>query len=324
MSTQLEKIKIAAQIIKNGGIVVFPTETVYGLGADAFNEKAVEKIFKVKKRPFNDPLILHVSNKEWVFKLVENVPKIAVELMDKFWPGPLTLIFKKSKIVPDITTAGLPTVAIRMPKNSVSLKLIKYSQTPIAAPSANLFGKPSATKMEHVIKDLGNKVDFILDGGEPLIGIESTILDLTKSPPELLRAGALPIKEIASIVDIKISGHGRAVRSPGMFPKHYSPKAKLIVVKKRDEIVSYIQKLAQKYKKEGKKVGILSTEENKNKYSSKFCVKGFGEKYQNLYSALREFDTEGIKIIIAEGVEENGLGLAVMDRLYKASGKWTN
>lgn len=320
----LDLISKAAKIIKKGGLVAFPTETVYGLGANGLNPCAVSKIFAVKKRPLNDPLILHLSQKEDLFKYTQNPPKIALKLIDKFWPGPLTLVLKKTKIIPDIVTAGFDTVALRMPANEIALRLIKESSIPIAAPSANLFSRPSSVTAQHIIDDLGNKVDLIIDGGKTLVGIESTILDLTYDPPFILRPGGISKEELEKVIKkVKVFCYKNKVLASGMFPKHYSPKAKVILIKNNNKnYIKKIMNLALSFK--GQKVGILTTDENINKYPG-FIVKSLGPKNNtiicasNLFSILREFDQEKIDIIIAETIKKKGLGLAIMDRLKKAS-----
>jgi L-threonylcarbamoyladenylate synthase len=196
----ISKIKIAAEIIRNGGLVAFPTETVYGLGANALDENAVKKIFEAKKRPIDNPIIVHIARKSDVYKLTKNAPKITKKLIDKFWPGPLTLVLKRSEIVPKITCGGLDTIAIRMPRNRIALALIKMSKLPIAAPSANLSGKPSPTSAKHVINDLKGRIDVVIDGGRTEIGVESTVLDLTTKIPTILRPGGVTFEELKKVL----------------------------------------------------------------------------------------------------------------------------
>jgi len=323
----LSKIKESARIIKVGGLVAFPTETVYGLGADAFNPQAVAKIFEAKNRPLDDPLIVHISEREEIFKLAKDVPDTAVELTDKFWPGPLTLVLRKSKSLPDIVTAGLDTVAIRMPANEIALSLIKESRTAIAAPSANLFGRPSPVNSQHVIDDLDGKIDMIIDGGKTRVGVESTVLDLTQNIPSILRPGGVSIERLKEVIEeIKICKSDK-ILSPGMYPRHYSPKAKVMLVEGNGKIqVEKVKNLASRFNSQGCSLGILAKEEHSNKYDS-FKVKTIGPEKDltiyaaNLFSVLREFDKEGTDIIVAEGVKEEGLGLAIMDRLRKAAGE---
>ncbi|MCS7125258.1 MAG: L-threonylcarbamoyladenylate synthase [Candidatus Bathyarchaeota archaeon] len=332
---QAEAIQVAAEIIKKGGLVAFPTETVYGLGADALNPKAVKALFKAKKRPPDNPPIVHVGELQDVYGLVKEVPKKAEQLMKKFWPGPLTLIFKRSKIVPDETVSGLDTIAIRMPKHNVALALIKESGCPIAAPSANLAGRPSPTTAQHVLEDLDGRIDAVLDAGPTKIGVESTVLDLTADPPQILRPGGTPyeiIKEVlgevelhpVAIADRKI--HVNKARSPGMKHRHYAPKAKMVVVEgDLEDVIRKVAELADYYKQRKAKVGVLATDETATIYRAD-VVKSLGSRNrleeiaQNLFRLLREFDLEGVDVIIAEGLPTEGLGLAVMNRLRKASG----
>ncbi|HJW65434.1 MAG TPA: L-threonylcarbamoyladenylate synthase, partial [Candidatus Bathyarchaeia archaeon] len=233
------KVRVAAEFIKKGGLVAFPTETVYGLGADALNPQAVLSLFKAKKRPLDNPPIVHVENVDDVYKLAKYVPPKAVLLMKRFWPGPLTIVLERSGMVPDVTVAGLSTVAIRMPKNKVALALIRESHCPIAAPSANLAGKPSPTTAQHVFDDLNGRIDAILDGGPTCIGVESTVLDLSVNPPLVLRPGGTPFEALKKTLgNVKLHPFVAAekelavaeARSPGMKHKHYAPNAKLVLV----------------------------------------------------------------------------------------------
>lgn len=331
----LAKIQIAAQIIKKGGLVAFPTETVYGLGADALNPTAVQALFKAKNRPLDNPPILHISHINNVYTLAKHVPQNAEALMKRFWPGPLTLIFERSEAIPKVTVAGLNTVAIRMPKHNVALALIKQSETPIAAPSANLSGKPSPTTAQHVYADLNGRIDAILDGGATNIGVESTVLDLSVDPPLLLRPGGTPFEAIQKMLP-NVALHpfvaseqevavGQA-RSPGMMHKHYAPNAEVQLVEGSvPAVVTKIKELSEQYRLEGKKVGILATDETQKEYSAD-VVKSMGSRFnletiaRNLFRELREFNDEPVEFILAEGVPLEGMGLAVMNRLRKASG----
>lgn len=322
----LTEIKKAAQIIKEGGLVAFPTETVYGLGADALNAEAVAKIFAAKNRPLDDPLIVHIADKQDIFKVAKEIYKITLDLIDEFWPGPLTLVLKKSEIIPEIVTAGLDTVAVRMPDNEIALSLIKEAQTPLAAPSANLFGRPSPTTCQHVLDDLSGKIELIIDGGKTDIGVESTILDLTQTPFRILRPGGVSLEDLKMIIPHVESHNGNKILSPGMYPRHYSPKAKLILIEGDGKAqVDKACELAQEFELQGYSFGIMAKEENKDKYGD-FKVKSLGPSNNlalcaaNLFSVLREFDREGVSVIIAEGINEEGLGVAIMDRLRKAQG----
>ena len=330
-----KKIQLAAKIIQKGGLVAFPTETVYGLGADALNKTAVLALFEAKKRPLDNPPIIHVAELAEVYRLVDEVPAKALILMEKFWPGPLTLIFRRSNIVPKETVAGLDTVAIRMPKHKVALELIKLSRCPIAAPSANLAGKPSPTIAQHVYEDLNGKIDAIIDGGATNIGVESTVVDLSVDPPMLLRPGGTPFEALKKVLgDIKLHVFVQAeqeltlqeIRSPGMKHKHYAPNAEVILIEGNvSAVISKVKELSESYKQKGKKVGILATDETQTAYKEE-VVKSLGSRSnlasvaQNLFRLLREVDAENVDIIIAEGVSSEGIGLAVMNRLRKASG----
>jgi L-threonylcarbamoyladenylate synthase len=332
---ELEPIQKAAEIIKRGGLVAFPTETVYGLGADALNADAVLRLFEAKRRPLDNPPIVHVADKADVAPLVIGVPKKARLLIDKFWPGPLTLVLKHSMAVPKVTTAGLDTVAIRMPIHPVAAALIKACGCPIAAPSANLAGKPSPTTAAHVYEDLNGRIDAILDGGATDIGVESTVVDLSADPPMLLRPGGLPFEALIKVlpdlvlhpfVEAEAEISAEKVRSPGMKHKHYAPKASVILVEgSLEAVVSKVKELAQTYCSEGKKVGVLATDETQGKYKAT-VVQSLGTRSNvatiasNLFRLLREVDAVGVDVIISESVPPEGLGLAVMNRLRKASG----
>jgi L-threonylcarbamoyladenylate synthase len=332
---EIEKIRVAADFIKKGGLVAFPTETVYGLGADALNSKAVLALFEAKKRPLDNPPIVHVENVKEVHRLVKEVPPKAETLMKNFWPGPLTLIFKRSNIVPDATVAGLDTIAIRMPRHNVALALLRESGCPISAPSANLAGKPSPTTAKHVLDDLEGRIDVVLDAGPTQIGVESTVLDMTVDPPQILRPGGTPYEVLKKILG-RVELHPVAVadrelpvekvRSPGVKHKHYAPNADVILVEGEvSAIMDKVKELAESYKRKGDKVGVLATDETVSYYKAD-VVKSLGSRSdltviaKNLFRLLREFDLESVDVIIAEGVPVEGLGLAVMNRLRKASG----
>ena len=306
----------AAEIIRKGGIVAFPTETVYGLGTDVFNPLAVARIFEVKRRPYFDPLIVHVANPADVEKLVKGIPSNAKKLTERFWPGPLTVVLLKEEAIPDIVTAGLPTVAIRMPNHSMALSLIKESQCPIAAPSANPFGYLSPTTAEHVREQLGDQVDLILDGGPCLVGIESTIISFIGKKPVLLRPGGVSLEEIESIIGkIKINPiEEDGVSAPGMLPRHYAPRTPIIL--------NWSEKNLDIYK--DKKIGLLAFQEPKNniKFHSVEVLSKKGnmrEAATNLFAAIRRLDAKNLDLILAEPISEIGLGRAIMDRLRRAS-----
>jgi len=322
-----EKIKKAASVIRKGALVAFPTETVYGLGADAFNEKAILKIFKAKKRPFNDPLIVHIAENSQLQLLTSNISPIALKLAETFWPGPLTLVVKKSLLVPSLVTSGLDTVAIRMPNNNIALNLIRESKTPIAAPSANLFGRTSPTDAWHVADDLEGSIEMIINGGKTRVGVESTVIDTTTEPAQLLRAGGITLEELQAVIGKITIGAKleKSFRSPGMMDSHYSPKAKLVLIDNEEvDQVGEVIRQAILYQSKGFVVGIMAKEENKEKYKG-FKVKVIGKGCElkkcaaNLFAVLRDFDKEKYEVIIAESLAKCGIGLAIMERLKKAS-----
>ncbi|MCD6503606.1 MAG: threonylcarbamoyl-AMP synthase [Thermoplasmata archaeon] len=318
-----EAVIKAAKIIRKGGIVAFPTETVYGLGANALDEVAVNRIFEAKGRPPDNPLIVHVSSIEQVDILWRNVPEIAYKLMETFWPGPLTIVLPKREIVPYNVTGGLDTVAVRMPKNAIALKLIECSDVPIAAPSANRSGRPSPTRAEDVLEDLDDKIDAIIDGGRTEIGVESTVVSLVHDPPAILRPGGLPIEEIRKVIP-NVVIHPAALgkftgrpESPGMKYRHYAPSVPLILVSK-DKLLKTIEKYSLQYNK----VGLLSLECVKLRRSNIIarCFDGdIKSMAKELFSALRDFEKIDVDVIIAVEPPLEGLGLAIYNRLKKAA-----
>jgi len=306
----------AAEIIKGGGIVAFPTETVYGLGADAFNPLAVARVFEVKKRPYFDPLIIHVAHPSDVEELVKEIPSNAKKLVDRFWPGPLTVVLLKEENIPDIVTAGLPSVAIRMPNHPMALSLIKESKCPIAAPSANPFGYLSPTTAEHVREQLGDQVDLILDGGPCPVGVESTIVSFLEGRLRLLRPGGVSLEEIESIIGkVEISPIEKDRPSaPGLLPRHYAPRTPIVL--------NWDEKNLDLYK--DKNIGLLAFQETKNnlKFHSIEVLSKKGnirEAAANLFAAIRRMDALNLDLIVAETIPEIGLGRAIMDRLRRAS-----
>ncbi|MCL2358364.1 MAG: threonylcarbamoyl-AMP synthase [Nitrososphaerota archaeon] len=330
-----KKIQPAADIIRHGGLVAFPTETVYGLGADAFNGDAILRLFEAKKRPLDNPPIIHIANTNEVYPLVMQVSQKAERLMEQFWPGPLTIIFKHSSDVPKETVAGLDTIAIRIPKHKVAQTLLRQTKHPIAAPSANLSGKPSPTTVQHVLEDLNGRIDAAIDGGDTDIGVESTVIDLSVDPPILLRPGGTPYEALKAVMaDLKLHPFVQTeielpiekALSPGMKHKHYAPKAEIIIVEGNPQAVTAkISALTKSFKQKGHRIGVLATNETQTAYQADI-VKSLGSRSnlasvaQNLFRLLREVDAEGIDVIFAEGVPTEGMGLAVMNRLRKASG----
>ncbi|SHK19816.1 translation factor SUA5 [Geosporobacter subterraneus DSM 17957] len=329
-----EKLQEAANILKRGGTVAFPTETVYGLGANALDQEAVVKIFRAKGRPSDNPLIVHIADFDDINPLVREIPAVAKKLADRFWPGPLTMIFPKSEHVPEGITAGLDTVAIRMPSHGIARALIKLSGVPVAAPSANLSGKPSPTKAAHVIEDLMGKVEMIISGGECVVGLESTVLDISGEVPAILRPGGITLEDLKQVLEAVIvdpaleekMGTGIVPKSPGMKYTHYAPKAEMMIIDGAAEIVvTKIENLAKEKEKDGLKVGIMATEETKDSYGAA-CVLSMGSRKApetigaKLFDTLRHFDALGVDLILAEGISRQGVGHAVMNRMLKAAG----
>ncbi len=326
-------IKKAGNILQEGGLVAFPTETVYGLGADALNENAAKKIYAAKGRPSDNPLIIHITSMGALEKIVSHIPAAARIVAKKYWPGPLTMIFNKSGIVPYGTTGGLDTVAVRMPSHEIACAVIEAGGGYIAAPSANTSGRPSPTRAEHVEADLKGKIDMIVDGGPVEIGVESTILDMSLTPPMILRPGAVTkemleelLGEVAVDAALFDEDSKKAPKAPGMKYRHYAPKAKLCVVEGDEAaVVKEINRITDESMREGKKVGIIGTQETVGNYLNG-VVKCIGTRQDeatianHLYAVLREFDEENVDCILSEAFSESGIGDAVMNRLLKAAG----
>ena len=323
----------AAEIIKNGGLVAFPTETVYGLGANGLDENAVPKIYEAKGRPSDNPLILHISEFDEIKNIVKEIPDIAVVLADEFWPGPLTMVFKKSDIVPYRTTGGLESVAVRMPSNKIARELIKTAGVPVAAPSANSSGRPSPTKADHVLSDLDGKIDMVIDGGTVDIGLESTIVDVTGEVPVILRPGFITEEMLSEAIGrvktddaVKNLSPDKDVKpkAPGMKYRHYAPQGKMTIYKgKPEKVVKIINE--ETAKSEGKKTAVLATDETKRYYKADIVISvGSREDSEsiahNLFDTLRSFDDMGAEIIFSEGFDESRLGFAIMNRLHKSAG----
>lgn len=325
----------AAELLRNGGLVAFPTETVYGLGGNALDPEASKKIYGAKGRPSDNPLIVHISDSQELEDLVIDIPDKAKKLAEKFWPGPLTMVFYKGEKVPFATTGGLNTVAIRMPEHPIALALIRTAKVCVAAPSANTSGKPSPTLAQHVIDDLDGKVDMIIDGGSVGIGLESTIVDVTVDPPMILRPGYITkakIEEVIGEVQIDpsmVSIHpdkDQIPKAPGMKYKHYAPKGDLTIWQgPTEKVVKAINKRAEELVSKGAKVGIISTNETRALYQYGI-IKDIGSRKdegsiaRKLYAVLREFDDLGAEYILTESFESEELGQAIMNRLLKAAG----
>lgn len=321
----------AAEILRRGGLVAFPTETVYGLGADGLNPAALARLFEAKGRPATDPVILHIAEVEALDALAREIPSTARTLARRFWPGPLTMVLPKRPIVPDLATAGLPTVAVRMPAHPVALALIRAAGVPIAAPSANRFGHTSPTTAQHVWEDLAGRIDLILDAGPTAIGVESTVVDLTAPIPTILRPGGLPREALeeaigpVAVFDRSVAGPAPA---PGMLPKHYAPRAEMVVLIGPGEwIRARLRELAARFLQEGYRVGVLIAAEDQEAVAGlpvAAAVLGsetdLREVARRLYPAIRELDAQGVDLILARDFGAHGLGLAIRDRLVRAAG----
>ncbi len=310
-------IERAVKILRSGDVVVFPTETVYGLGADAFNPLAVAKIFEVKKRPHFDPLIVHIGEKDWIFRIAEHVPSSIAALIDRFWPGPLTVIVRKRSIVPDIVTAGLPTVGIRMPSHPVALSLIRTFGQPIAAPSANPFSYMSPTKAEHVARMFPEGLPLILDGGGAEFGIESTIVSVGNDALRVHRHGAVSTEEISRVSSAPLTADSTDEKSsceaPGELPYHYAPHKPLVLVHTQQEVLearsSFLAFRQPATRPLSRYVKVLSDRGDMREAAARF------------FSCLIELDREDVEVIYAERIPETGLGKAMMERLRKAAQK---
>ncbi len=328
--TTTEEIKQAAEIIKEGGLVAFPTETVYGLGADALNAEAVGKVYAAKGRPSDNPMIVHISSKDDVLKLTPRITADMQKLMDAFWPGPLTMVVPTLDVIPKVTTGGLDTVGIRMPSESAAAELISASETPIAAPSANLSGKPSPTTYQHVVDDLDGRIDGIIAGGECKAGIESTVVDMTEETPVILRPGVITAEQLSQALGKTVgidpallekpdifnngglleTGADFKPKSPGMKYKHYAPKAEMVI-----------------YQGDPEKVKLAMAEEKvkRNSFGQKVEIIVFDDEHpeaaaHDFFARLRACDKAGVDVILAAALRENGIGFAVMNRMFKSAG----
>ena len=326
-------IEEAGKIIKAGGLVAFPTETVYGLGGDALNPLSSEKIYKAKGRPSDNPLIVHIADMQYLDRIVRKVPDSAYKLAERFWPGPLTMILYKADTVPYETTGGLDTVAVRMPVHRVARELIKAAGGYVAAPSANRSGRPSPTLAKYVAEDLAGRIDMIIDGGNVESGLESTIIDLTSKEPTVLRPGCITKQMLSQVLsgveeDITLmrDDAGQAPRAPGMKYRHYAPQGDMTVVSGEEgRVTEYINEQVFLRKSDNKRTGVICTDASVEKYRADVC-KSVGNRNdeagiaRELYRVLREFDDEKVEVIYAEAFDADGIGQAIMNRLLKAAG----
>ena len=321
-----EKIKEASQEIVNGNLVIFPTETVYGIGANALNDKACKNIFKAKGREGDNPLIVHVNNVDMIKQLVEEPNEVEKILINSFCPGPFTLILKAKNIIPKSVTAGLDTVGIRMPSNKIANKLIEYADVPIAAPSANVSGRPSGTKIEDILKEFDGKVSTIIDDGMVDIGLESTVVRVIDNKARILRPGKITKEDIEKLgigveIDKNILGKydgKEKVLSPGMKYRHYAPNTKCMMIYSKNE-ESMVNKINELIK--DKKALVVCRDKNFDKYTTSYKIKmgnSLEEIAHNIFSILRQVDTYNVDIVIIEGMQKDGLGLALNNRLLRA------
>lgn len=328
-----EAIREAGLILRQGGLVAFPTETVYGLGGDALNPDSSSKIYAAKGRPSDNPLIVHICERLSLNRIAANVPEVAVKLMDAFWPGPMTLVFDKKDIVPKETTGGLSTVAVRLPSNKIARELIRESGGFVAAPSANQSGRPSPTSCQYVVQDMDGRIDMIIDGKESVIGLESTIIDVTVTPPMILRPGYITAKMVEDTVgsvalDPAVFGESdkKPPRAPGMRYRHYAPRGDMTLVSgTHDRVVAYLREKLADDRLSGKRTGVLCSTQLA-KHLDADSIKTYGDLGDEeamakvIYRALREFDDENTEVIYAEATTGEGLGQAIMNRLGKAAG----
>ncbi|WP_449035791.1 L-threonylcarbamoyladenylate synthase [Peptostreptococcus stomatis] len=323
-------IAVFASMLASGKTVIFPTETVYGLGANALDEEAAAKIYQAKGRPSDNPLLVHVADKEDVYDLVENIDNRAKLLMDRFWPGPLTIVFKKKDIIPDRTSGGLDTVAIRMPSDQVARNLIRQAGVPIAAPSANISGRPSPTKPEHIIRDMDGRVDGILVGGPCNYGVESTIVDLSGDVAMVLRPGSITLEMLGEVLgqvdldpSLKNKDDNIKAKAPGMKYKHYSPRAQVYIVRAGDQedFARRVDELCLDNAKKGLKTGVMIRSSDQHPYQAQVFDLGESdaEVAKNLFDSLISLDRESIDIAYVPYFEERGIGVAIMNRLKKAA-----
>ncbi len=330
---QINLLRQAGEIIKAGGLVAFPTETVYGLGGDALNPDSSRKIYEAKGRPSDNPLIVHICRMEDLPYLVKEIPEAAKKLADAFWPGPLTMIFRKSPAVPTETTGGLATVAVRMPSHKTALSFIREAGGYVAAPSANRSGKPSPTCAKYVEEDMAGRIEMILDGGDVEIGLESTIVDMTEEIPVILRPGYITKEMLEEALgSVREDGtmmsdeSGQAPKAPGMKYRHYAPKGSLVIVDGEEaRVTAYINEQLERLRREGHRTGVIGTDATIARYKGDVCKSAGSREDENtiakeLYRILREFDDEEVTAIFSESFDTAGIGQAIMNRLLKAAG----
>ncbi|MED0824205.1 MULTISPECIES: L-threonylcarbamoyladenylate synthase [Bacillus cereus group] len=321
------QLQEAAKLLRENEAIAFPTETVYGLGANAMNDEAIAKIFEAKGRPSDNPLIVHIGTKSQLDGIVKEIPPVAEKLMEHFWPGPLTIILPRKEGISEKVTAGLNTVGVRMPDHPVALALIEEANVPVAAPSANRSGRPSPTLASHVYEDLNEKIAGIVDGGATGVGVESTVIDCTSTVPTILRPGGITKEQLESVIgtvslDPALKDEKEKPKSPGMKYTHYAPKAPLSIVEGSRE---FIQRLADEKKEEGFKVGVLTTEEYQHVYNADVVLScgvrsDLASVATKLYDVLRTFDASEVDVIFSESFPNEGIGNAIMNRLTKAAG----
>ena len=324
------EIKKQSKLLSEGKTVIFPTETVYGLGANALDEDAVKKIYEAKGRPSDNPLIVHIYDKEEVYNLAENINEKAKTIMDKFWPGPITIILNKKNIVPYRTSGGLETVAIRMPSHLIAREIIKEAGVPIAAPSANISGRPSPTKADHVYEEMNGRVSGIVLGGDCNFGLESTVLDVTTENPMILRPGSITKEDLEKVIgevsidpSLEKKEDNKKAKAPGMKYTHYSPDADVYIVSGNiEDTISKINSLVVENNKKGLKTGVMCLEQNKNSYKGEVVSLGstLEEVGSNLFDVLRQMDKMNIDIVYSEEFPRDGVGQAIMNRLLKSAG----
>lgn len=330
---QINLLRQAGEIIKAGGLVAFPTETVYGLGGDALNPDSSRKIYEAKGRPSDNPLIVHICRMEDLPYLVKEIPEAAKKLADAFWPGPLTMIFRKSPAVPTETTGGLATVAVRMPSHKTALSFIREAGGYVAAPSANRSGKPSPTCAKYVEEDMAGRIEMILDGGDVEIGLESTIVDMTEEIPVILRPGYITKEMLEEALgSVREDGtmmsdeSGQAPKAPGMKYRHYAPKGSLVIVDGEEaRVTAYINEQLERLRREGHRTGVIGTDATIARYKGDVCKSAGSREDEStiakeLYRILREFDDEEVTAIFSESFDTAGIGQAIMNRLLKAAG----